>query len=76
MDPYALHQKQPQNTALQVNNPAHLELGLTKSQYYSQSVGKNPQMNHIRDKNSNLAIRTNDSNANLVDDAEIIKYQN
>ena len=30
----------------------------------------------MRDKNSNLAIRTNDSNSNLVDDAEIIKYQN
>ena len=33
-------------------------------------------MNQTRDKNSNLAIRTNDSNANLVDDVEIIKYQN
>ena len=33
-------------------------------------------MNQARDKNSNLAIRTNESNANLVDDAEIIKYQN
>ena len=76
LDPYSLHAKQ---SLPATNHPVTVDLGLGKAQYYSQPrqlLQKNPQAQQFRDMNSNLAIRTNDSNANLMDDAEIIKHQN
>lgn len=74
LDPYALRMKQSLPAGgHQVPHQASVELGLGKAQYYSQHLQTHPQAKPLRGASGKAGIRTADSEANLVDDAEIIK---